>query len=133
MRYGRGSLRAGLRPLVLGRLANGGMVLASVTCALEIVEGRGLKWYASSQKARRGFCRECGTPLTFEFSDDEATRMDLTIGSFDEPGRFRPVHHFAIESRHGAWLATRDLPGIRSEDNPSTHDRWMKTVGKLPD
>lgn len=89
--------------------------------------------YASSPIAHRGFCRECGTPLTFEFSDGEAMDMDLTIGSFDEPGRFRPTHHFAVESRHGAWLDTSRLPGTRSEDNPNTRDRWMKTLGHLPD
>lgn len=89
--------------------------------------------YRSSPIARRGFCRECGTPLTFEFADPESQTMDLTVGSFDEPGRFRPVSHFAIESWHPAWLDTHALPGKRSEDNPSTRERWMKAVGKLPD
>src|SRR3954453_15799389 len=50
--------------------------------------------YASSTIAHRGFCSACGTPLTFEFPDSET--MDLTVGSFDEPGRFRPTHHFAV-------------------------------------
>lgn len=111
-----------------------------VSIAFKSVARDALTWttqepdrYRSSPIAHRGFCRECGTPLTFEFSDDEARRMDLTVGSFDDPGRFRPVHHFAIESRHEAWLDTTSLPGIRSEDNPSTRDRWMRTVGKLPD
>lgn len=89
--------------------------------------------YRSSPIARRGFCSHCGTPLTFEFSDEASTHMDLTVGSFDDPGRFRPVSHFAIESRHERWLDTRDLPGLRSEDNPSTRDRWIDTVGHLPD
>jgi hypothetical protein len=89
--------------------------------------------YRSSPIAHRGFCRECGTPLTFEFSDDASDTMDLTVGSFDDPGRFRPVKHFAIESRHEAWVDTTGLPGLRSEDNPSTRDRWMKACGKLPD
>ena len=89
--------------------------------------------YRSSPIAFRGFCRECGTPLTFEFSDGESENMDLTVGSFDAPERFRPTHHFAIESRHEAWLDTSGLPGTRSEDNPSTRDRWMRYVGRLPD
>lgn len=89
--------------------------------------------YASSPIAHRGYCRECGTPLTFEFADDESPSMDMTVGSFDAPGRFRPTHHFAIESRHEAWLDTSGLLGTRSEDNPSTRDRWVKYVGHLPD
>lgn len=89
--------------------------------------------YRSSPIAHRGFCSACGTPLTFEFADDESLYMDLTVGSFDDPYRFRPTSHFAIESRHEEWLDTRALPGKRSEDNPSTRNRWMKAVGKLPD
>ena len=111
-----------------------------VSVAFSSGKRAGLNWttqepdrYASSPIAHRGFCSACGTPLTFEFSDDEATGLDLTVGSFDDPAPFRPTHHFAIESRHEAWLDTRDLPGIRSEENPSTRDRWMKAIGHLPD
>ncbi|WP_299649192.1 GFA family protein [Sphingomonas bacterium] len=115
--------------------AGGGVSLAFKNVALAAVTWttREPDEYRSSPIAQRGFRRECGTPLTFSFSDDEATDMDLTVGSFDEPGRFRPTHHFGMESRHEAWLDTTGLPGIRSEDNASTRDRWMKTVGKLPD
>lgn len=111
-----------------------------VSIALASVARADVRWmahepdrYASSPIAQRGFCPACGTPLTFEFSDDASTHIDLTVGSFDDPYRFRPVSHFAVESRHEAWLDTRDLPGTRSEDNPSTRDRWMNAVGKLPD
>lgn len=111
-----------------------------VSIAMKSVPRAAVTWttrepdrYRSSPIALRGYCRDCGTPLTFEFADDEAQNMDLTVGSFEDPGRFKPTHHFAIESRHQAWLDTGDLPGLRSEDNPNTRDRWMKTVGKLPD
>jgi hypothetical protein len=87
--------------------------------------------YASSPIAKRGFCSECGTPLTFEFPDSE--HMDLTVGSFDTPGLFTPTHHFGVESWHEAWLDTRGLPAYRTDDNPNVVDRWMKAVGKLPD
>ena len=87
--------------------------------------------YASSPIARRGFCTICGTPLTFEFPDSK--NMDLTVGSFDEPGRFRPRHHFGVESLHEQWLDTTALPRYRTEENSNVVDRWMKTVGKLPD
>ncbi|MFZ3484407.1 GFA family protein [Sphingomonas sp. 3-13AW] len=87
--------------------------------------------YASSPIASRGFCRECGTSLTFEFPDSE--NMDLTVGSFDAPGRFQPRHHFGVESWHPQWLDTRGLPEYRADENPGTRDRWMKIVGRLPD
>jgi hypothetical protein len=34
---------------------------------------------------------------------------------------------------HEAWIDTTGLPRYRIDQNPSTVDRWMKTVGKLPD
>ena len=89
-------------------------------------------YYHSSPIARRGFCSECGTTLTFEFSDGESENMDLTIGSFDDPSRFKPAHHFGVESLHRAWINTEGLPEYRTEEHQPLVDRWMKTVGKLP-
>ena len=111
-----------------------------VSIAFKSVARAGLTWtasapehYASSPIARRGFCAACGTPLTFEFADDASTELDLTVGSFDDPYRFRPVSHSAVESWHAEWLDTRGLPGERSDNNSNTRDRWMRIVGKLPD
>jgi hypothetical protein len=87
--------------------------------------------YASSPIAQRGFCSACGTPLTFEFPDSE--NMDLTIGSFDDPARFRPSHHFSPETMLPHWRDTADLPGIRLDENSTTVDRWMAATGKLPE
>lgn len=87
--------------------------------------------YASSPIAQRGFCSACGTPLTFEYPDSD--KMDLTLGSFDDPGRFQPRYHFGAESIHAQWLDTSGLPQYRSDENQELVDRWMKTVGKLPD
>ena len=87
--------------------------------------------YRSSPIAQRGFCSTCGTPLTFEFDDDD--KMDLTVGSFDDSYHFKPRGHFASESWHEEWLDTGALPAKRTEDNKNVVERWMKTVGKLPD
>ncbi len=41
----------------------------------------GPKYFASSDKARRGFCGACGTPLTYEYSGPP----EVTIGALDNP------------------------------------------------
>jgi hypothetical protein len=88
-------------------------------------------WYVSSPIARRPYCRECGTSLGFEFPDSEC--MDLTIGSFDDPSRFIPKHHFGVESMHRDWINTEGLPEYRTDEYKPLTDRWIKAIGKLPD
>ena len=88
-------------------------------------------WYRSSPIAQRPFCRECGSSLGFAYP--ESDKMDLTIASFDEPGRFRPKHHFGAESIQRAWLNTEGLPEHRSDEYQALVDRWIKATGKLPD
>src|SRR5688572_11364175 len=64
--------------------ATGGVSVAFKNLArAEVAWDREPEWYASSPVARRPFCRECGTPLGFAF--DASDRMDLTVGSFDDP------------------------------------------------
>jgi hypothetical protein len=88
-------------------------------------------WYQSSPIAARPYCRECGTPLGFAYPD--SANIDLTIGSFDEPTRYWPKHHFGVESMHRAWINTEGLPEYRVADYQVTVDRWVKAVGKVPD
>lgn len=38
-------------------------------------------WFQSSNKARRGFCANCGTPLAYEAGGE----VELAIGAFDDP------------------------------------------------
>lgn len=87
--------------------------------------------YRSSPFAQRGFCSACGTPLTFEF--DDGPNLDLTVGSFDDPSRFRPTSHFGKESWYPAWLDTGTLPAMRCDEHQPLVDKWMNSVGKLPD
>lgn len=87
--------------------------------------------YASSPIAERGFCANCGTPLTYEAHEHD--RMDLTVGSFDDPSRFRPTEHSGCESWHRDWLDTSHLPASRTDENQSLVQRWMDKIGKLPD
>ncbi|WP_310104076.1 GFA family protein [Sphingomonas sp. BE138] len=87
--------------------------------------------YASSEIAVRGFCRECGTPLTYEGHGSD--QLDLTVGSFDEAHRLRPTGHFGVESRHRAWSEGVDLPEKRTGDLPNIAKKWMETRGNVPD
>lgn len=87
--------------------------------------------HPSSPIAMRGFCGACGTPLTYEGRKSE--HMDLTVGSFDEPGRLHPVGHFGVESRHEAWVDTTGLPAKRTDELPNIAAAWERADGRVPD
>ena len=84
-------------------------------------------YYASSKIARRGFCGRCGTPLSFEFLDSE--RMDLAVGSLDQPSLLRPTEHFAVESRIAGWHVDDGLPGKRLDGIEAIQQRWRDAYG----
>jgi hypothetical protein len=88
-------------------------------------------YYESSAIARRGFCSACGTSLTFQYVEG-TDKLDLIVGTFDDPAPFVPKHHFGAESMHHAWLDTSGLPEMRSEDYQPLVNRWMDKVGNLP-
>lgn len=84
-------------------------------------------YYQSSKLARRGFCGQCGSPLSFEFLDSE--RMDLSIGSLDDPAAFHPTSHFAVETRIPHWHAADGLPEERLDANEAIMKRWREAYG----
>jgi len=90
-------------------------------------EGEAPATYASSTFARRGFCGTCGTPLTFAYVDSQ--RMDVSVGSLDDPSVLHPVSHFAIESRVENWHADDGLPGDRLDASEKLNARWKANYG----
>lgn len=70
--------------------------------------------YRSSEHGRRQFCPTCGTHLVF-LSDHAPESLDITLGSFDEPGRFPPDRHIWTESR---------LPWLTLDPQLPAHARW---------
>ena len=89
-------------------------------------------WYQSSLIARRPFCSTCGTPLGFAFIDSSG-KIDLTVGSFDDPSAFRPVAHAGSEGIHEAWLDTRNLPRHFSASTSSIASRWQAVGMEVPE
>jgi hypothetical protein len=109
-----------------------------VAAALKPVKRADLTWtaaapdlYRSSPIAERPFCAACGSPLGFRYLDSE--EMELTVGSFDDPSRFRPISHFAVETALSAWMDVSHLPAKRLADNARLVERWKKATGRLPD
>lgn len=99
--------------------ATGGLFAALAGCAkskLEWTRGEPA-FFASSSLARRGFCRDCGTPLTFAYDTPEA-RIYVTIGSMDDPDLAGIEGQCGLESKI-SWVAfCEDVPGDITVDSP---------------
>jgi hypothetical protein len=86
------------------------------------------KYFHSSKIAQRGFCGECGTPLSFAFHDSE--RMDLSVGSLDHPEMMKPVSHFAVEYRIAPFRTPDGLPEEKIDSNEKINARWQQGYGE---
>ena len=65
------------------------------------------KKYSASEDVKRGFCPECGTPISFE-AEYLPGLIDITVGSFDDPEAVQPTMHYWY-SRHLSWAEFADL------------------------
>jgi hypothetical protein len=84
-------------------------------------------YYQSSKIVRRGFCRGCGTPLTFEYLNSD--HLHLAVGSLDEPGTLRPVAHYGSESIVAPFFTDDGLPRERTEDSEEFLQQWRAAHG----
>ena len=73
--------------------------------------------FKSSDLVERGFCRDCGTPLSFRYVDTGS--IALTIGSFDDPAAIAVSQQYGVESRLPAFETLHTLPGRVSNEGKS--------------
>lgn len=98
----------------------------------------GLTWtkgipsfFRSSSIVQRGFCRDCGTPLSFAY--DHSERIAVAIGSLDDPGQVAPAMQYGIEGRLPAFLTLHTLPGTRTEDDVPAEEMEKLKSRQHPD
>ena len=75
---------------------------------INILESRGLKWFASSDQARRGFCGECGSSLFWEPVDQPG--MGIVAGSLDQPTELETIAHIFVAEKADFVEITGDAP-----------------------
>ena len=82
--------------------------------------------FSSSEAIERGFCRDCGTPLTYR--NVAGPNVSLTLNSLDDPGSVTPEFSFstdrkapwldALDGLHTLDLAAPGAPAIVSRQHP---------------
>ncbi|MDO8359630.1 MAG: GFA family protein [Devosia sp.] len=64
-------------------------------------------WFQSSNKVRRSFCGNCGTPLAYDFG---ASAIELAIGAFDDPEAAAPTVQVNPHDRLSFFDGLMSLP-----------------------
>ena len=82
--------------------------------ALQMTEERGLRWYRSSDEARRGFCNECGASLFFDWL--AAPHISIAAGTLDRPTGLRTVAHIFTVDKGDYYEIADGLPTFPEHD-----------------
>lgn len=81
---------------------------ATAKHALRITQARGLRWYASSAIARRGFCCECGGSLFWEPSAKDY--VAIAAGMLDAPTGLATAVQIHVESAGDYYAVDALIP-----------------------
>ncbi|WP_404405045.1 GFA family protein [Pelagibacterium halotolerans] len=95
-------------------------LVGGLRASFEVTRGE-IATFRSSDQAERGFCANCGTPLTFSYIDGK--HMSVSIGSLDDPEAFPPVDQHGVEGRLSWANAIGSLP-----DRPTTEQEEPETA-----
>ncbi|MEO6012768.1 MAG: GFA family protein [Devosia sp.] len=71
-------------------------------------------WFQSSNKVRRGFCANCGTPLAYDFG---ASVVELSIGALDNPELAPPAIQNNPADKLSYFDTLMNLPVRQPGDN----------------
>jgi hypothetical protein len=73
--------------------------------------------YESGPGAMRGFCDQCGTPLSWEGDAGGLQAVEFYVGVMDEPEKFPPTLHASVKERL-SWFDVNDgLPRYQGSSN----------------
>lgn len=75
---------------------------------LVIVEERGLKWYRSSDDARRGFCGECGGSLFWDAPARDY--VAIAAGTLTTPTGLKTAGHIFVADKSDYYEIADGLP-----------------------
>jgi hypothetical protein len=73
-------------------------------------------WFQSSNKVRRGFCRDCGTPLVYDHGGDT---LEIAIGAFDDPSVAPPTRQVNLTDKLPFFDGLTTLPVRVAGDAPA--------------
>ena len=98
-----------------------GSFFGPLVSSFDLVWTRGEpKYFFSSDKIKRGFCAECGTPLSYEEIDRPPDQqVEIAIGAFDDPSVAAPVIQVNLTDKLSFFDGLSTLP-----ERTEASDEW---------
>lgn len=82
---------------------------------IKLTKTDGLGWYKTSDIARRGFCKECGSSLFWEPFNLDAT--GIIAGSLDQPTHLKTMGHIFVGEKSDFYEITDKFPQFEKSSN----------------
>ena len=75
---------------------------------IKFLKKRTLKWFRSSKRAKRGFCRKCGASLFFKIigSND----ISIAAGMFNGPTKLKTIRNIFVKGKLDYYKLDNRLP-----------------------
>ena len=82
---------------------------------ISITKDEGLEWFASSEIARRGFCKQCGSQLFWEPLEQDGT--GIVAGALDQPTGLRTIGHIFVGEKSDFYEIDDELPQFEASSD----------------
>ncbi len=82
---------------------------------IKIVKDEGLIWFDITDRAKRGFCKKCGSGLFWKLNTIEAT--GIISGSLDNPDGLTTMGHIFVSEKPDYYKISDKLPKFEKSSN----------------
>ena len=80
---------------------------------LELIEPHDLRWYTSSETARRGFCGTCGSSVFWDSHEPERQQhVSIMAGTLDQPTGLETAANIYTDFAGDYYHLDDDVPGF---------------------
>ena len=78
---------------------------------VKFLKKRTLKWFRSSKRAKRGFCRKCGASLFFKFIGNN--NISIAAGMFNGPTKLKTKMNIFVKGKLDYYKLDNHLPKFK--------------------
>ena len=75
---------------------------------IKFIKNRTLKWFRSSKKAKRGFCKKCGASMFFKFLGSNI--ISISAGMFKNPTHLKTKNNIFVEGKLDYYKLDNRIP-----------------------